>query len=82
MSKIYEITDVQKPERNKETGGYDYKLRLDAYYIKWKNKIFKYLPEGRSQEASWSLTANLSVHLEIFLRNLNALRYLYKNTGF
>lgn len=82
MSKIYEITESQKPTRNKDTGGYDYNLRLDAYYIKWKNKIFKYLPEGHSQEASWSLTASLSVHLDVFIRNLNALKYKYRGSNF
>lgn len=82
LSKIYEITESQKPVRNKENGGYDYNLRLDAYYIKWKNKIFKYLPEGHSQEASWSLTASLSVHLDVFLRNLSALKYKYRGSNF
>ena len=41
MSKRYEIVDLQTPTFNSSTGGYDYQLRLDAYYWKWKNKIFK-----------------------------------------
>ena len=44
LAKIYEIVDLQKPTYNTSTGGYDYELRLDAYYWKWKNKIFKYTP--------------------------------------
>ncbi len=77
LSKRYEITEIQKPTYNNNTGGYDYKLKLDAYYWKWKNKIFKYTPEHAGSEASWSLTAALDVQLGVFLRNLKALGYLF-----
>lgn len=82
LSKIYEITDMQKPTFNSSTGGYDYELKLDAYYWKWKNKIFKYTPEHAGYEASWSLTASLDVQLGVFLRNLKALGYTYRGTDF
>ena len=82
LAKIYEITDIQKPTYNTSTGGYDYELRLDAYYWKWKNKIFKYTPEQAGGEASWSLTAALDVQLGVFLRNLKALGYTYRGTDF
>lgn len=82
LSKIYEITDLQKPTFNSSTGGYDYELKLDAYYWKWKNKIFKYTPEHAGYEASWSLTASLDVQLGVFLRNLKALGYTYRGTDF
>lgn len=82
LAKIYEIVDLQKPIYNNSTGGYDYQLRLDAYYWKWKNKIFKYTPESAGSEASWSLTAALDVHLGIVLRNLKALGYTYRGTEF
>ena len=82
LAKIYEITDLQKPTYNTSTGGYDYELRLDAYYWKWKNKVFKYTPEHAGSEASWSLTAALDVQLGVFLRNLKALGYTYKGTDF
>lgn len=82
LAKIYEIVDLQKPTYNTSTGGYDYELRLDAYYWKWKNKIFKYTPEQAGSEASWSLTASLDVQLGVFLRNLKALGYTYKGTDF
>ena len=39
LSKVYEVTDLQKPSFNASTAGYDYELKLDAYYWKWKNKI-------------------------------------------
>ena len=55
---------------------------LDAYYWKWKNKIFKYTPETAGQEASWNLTAPLDVQAGIVLRNLKALGYTYKGQDF
>jgi hypothetical protein len=75
----FEVVDVYKPEYNTKTGGWDYELRLDAYYWKWKNKIFKFTPETGGSEASWSLTANLSTHMGIFIRNLTALGYTFNN---
>lgn len=82
MAKIYEITDIQKPTYNTSTGGYDYELQMNAYYWKWKNKIFKYTPEHAASEASWSLTAALDVQLGVFLRNLKALGYTYRGEDF
>ena len=78
---LFEVVDLYKPDYNKETGGYDYELRLDAWYYKFKNKIFKYTPETGGSEASWSLTASLSTHLGIYLRNLVALGYDYNGTA-
>lgn len=82
LAKIYEIVDLLKPTYNTSTGGYDYELRLDAYYWKWKNKIFKYTPEQAGSEASWSLTASLDVQLGVFLRNLKSLGYTYRGSDF
>jgi hypothetical protein len=82
LAKIYEITDIQKPTYNTSTGGYDYELQMNAYYWKWKNKIFKYTPEHAASEASWSLTAALDVQLGVFLRNLKALGYTYRGEDF
>ena len=79
---LFEVIELQKPTFNNNTGGYDYDLRLDAYYWKWKNKIFKFTPEVGGQEASWSLTASLDVHLGVFLRNLKALGYTYRGIEF
>lgn len=79
---LFEVCDLQKPAFNTNTAGYDYELRLDAYYWKWKNKIFKYTPEATGQEASWNLTAPLDVQAGIVLRNLKALGYKYKGQDF
>lgn len=79
---LFEVCNLQKPAFNANTAGYDYELQLDAYYWKWKNKIFKYTPETAGQEASWNLTASLDVQAGIVLRNLKALGYTYKGQDF
>lgn len=79
---LFELVDLYKPTLNDSTGAYDYELRLDAHYYKWKNKIFKFNPEVGGSEAGWKLTATLDVHLGVFLRNLSDLGYTYKGTPF
>ncbi|NDV83642.1 hypothetical protein D0T87_16860 [Bacteroides sp. 51] len=78
----YEVVDLSHPTYNTSTMGYDYELRLDAYYWKWKNKKFKFTPENGGQEASWSLTDTLSNQMSVFLRNLEALKYKYNGDAF
>lgn len=79
---IFELVDLYKPVYNSATGGYDYDLRLDAYYWKWKNKKFFYRPEDTGREAGWNLTATLDTHLNVFLDNLKALGYKYREEEF
>lgn len=79
---IFELVDLYKPDYNAETSGYDYDLRLDAYYWKWKNKKFFYTPEVGGREAGWSLTATLETHMRIFLKNLEQLGYKFREQAF
>lgn len=79
---LFELVDLYKPTFNNSTGGYDYELRLDAYYWKWKNKIFKFTPETAGQEASWNLTAPLDVQAGMVLGNLKALGYTFRGKDF
>lgn len=75
----YEVTSPYIPSYNESTGGYDYELRLEAEYRKWKNKIFQHRPQYGGLEASWSLTANkIDVFMQVFLSNLSARGYKYK----
>lgn len=69
----FELTELYSPKYNTETGGYDYDLRLDAYYIKWKNKVCKYVPESDASETSFHLTATIDVHLGVIVKTINAL---------
>lgn len=79
---IFELVDLYKPSYNTTTGAYDYELRLDAYYWKWKNKKFFYTPETTGREAGWNLTATLDTHLNVFLTNLKALGYKFRKEEF
>lgn len=79
---IFELVDLYKPSYNNETNGYDYELRLDAYYWKWKNKKTFYIPEMGRREASWSLTATLDTHMKVFLNNLKQLGYTFRDQPF
>lgn len=79
---LFELVDLYKPNYNESTAAYDYELRLDAYYWKWKNKKLKYSPESAAKETSFSLTATLDVHAGIVLRNLSALGYKYRGVDF
>lgn len=79
---IFELVDLYKPTYNTTTGAYDYELRLDAYYWKWKNKKFFYTPETTGREAAWNLTATLDTNLNVFLDNLKALGYKFREEEF
>ena len=81
----FELTDMVRPKFNENTSGYDYELQIDAQYWKWKNKRMKFQPDSGSPELAFSLTAGLSVHLNVFLSNLATLgttdsTYLYNGT--
>ncbi len=76
----FEIVDLVFPQYNTSTGGYDYELRLDAEYYKWKNKILFYDRQGGNREASWNLTRTPDAHLSIVVSNLKSLGYAY-NSG-
>ena len=79
---MFELVDLYKPVYNTNTGGYDYELKLDAYYWKWKNKKFFYNPGYGSREAGWNLTDTLKVHMNVFLKNLEVLGYKYHDKSF
>ena len=69
----FELTKPYRPKYNTQTSGFDYELQLDAYYIKWENKLCKYLPYSTSNEVSFHLTATADVHLAMIVRNINAI---------
>ena len=74
----FEVVEEQSPSFNATNEGYDYELKLEASYMKWRNKLFKYQPEViGGNEASFSLTAPLSMHMDIFLRCLKSWGYKY-----
>ena len=81
----FELTDLYEPEANTDEGGFTYSLRLDAYYMKWKNKIVKFIPSNQQSEMAFTLTRDLAGHMELFMSNLNYLgekdsNYLFNGT--
>ena len=79
--KRYELCELPSCKPNSSTGGYDYELRMDAYYWKWKNKIFKYFVNDSAKETTWAITATIDVVLAVLIRNLNEYRYKYYATN-
>lgn len=76
------LLEQQNPSYNASDGSYRYSLRMEKYYMAWKNKIFKFLPEDGNAEAAWGLTAELSVHMDVFLRNLVANGWSYGGAAY
>lgn len=66
----FEITEIQKPTYDTETGSYSYELQFNAECYKWGNKKYKYEPKNVRFEASWALTDTLANHIEVLIRNL------------
>ena len=77
----YELVKPYIPAYDTNTATYKYDLRLDAYYMKWANKICKYNPLNGGSELSFSLTASIGTHTAIILDNLSNLGYTYWATN-
>lgn len=69
----FEVVDLVAPTYNAVNAGYDYQLRLDAQYTKFKNKLLKYRPELSASELSFSLTSTIATHANVVKRNIDAL---------
>lgn len=79
---LFELTSAYFPKKNETTGGYDYEVQFDAYYMAWKNKLCKYRPKFGANETSFKLTSTVDVHMGIILDNLKALGFKYNNDDF
>lgn len=70
--KVYQVTEIQSPTYDSNTGGYQYELKLEAYYFAWKNRMYKYKSKyNNTLEASFNLTANLEEQVYTLVRCLN-----------
>lgn len=69
----FELCEPYQPAYNKATGGYDYELKLEAQYCKWRNKIMRFLPDAGGSETAWAVTLRPADHLRQIVRNVNAL---------
>ena len=78
----FELTSAYFPKYNNSTGGYDYEMQMDAYYMAWKNKLCKFRPQHGANETSFKLTTKVSGHLSVILSNLKALGSTYNGKDF
>lgn len=66
------VTEEQMPKYNVQTGGYDYSLRLDAAYMRWRNMLHCLTVNGKRMETSWHLTDSLNSQAQQIADNVNA----------
>lgn len=77
--KKYYVTEFQQPSYDANTGGYGYELKMNAYYLAWGLKMYKYSSlafDGNEssvalRELKFSLTANLLTQAQTLVRCLN-----------
>ena len=74
----FELVDGVKPKDDGSLG-YSYDLQMEAYYRKWKNKRMKYMPNSGSPEGTFTLTSNISTHVNVVVDNLKFLASLGKS---
>ena len=80
-TKLFVVDRNYYPTYNKETGGWDYSVQMNAFYYQWKNRVFMYNPSKGAAEASFSLTDTIEKHVELVISNLNG-KFDYKGTAF
>lgn len=77
--------EEQMPKFNQRTGGYDYSLRFDANYYRWRRYIFMLVANvyddneedyiDKRMEVEWNLTAPLATHAQQIVRNLSLIGF-------
>lgn len=78
--KVYQVTEIQSPTYDSNTGGYKYELKLEAYYFAWKNRMYKYKSEyNNTLEASFNLAADLTQQVDTLVRCLNGVEGMRYN---
>lgn len=65
------VTEEQMPKYNLTNGGYDYSLRFDKDYLRWRNYLNCLVSYNKRMETSWSLTDKLAVHAQQIADNVN-----------
>lgn len=86
------VTEEQMPRYEESTAGYRYELKMDAEYMKLKNKLFMLTYFNNTtgkrtrREATWNLTSKLSDHLDELINNIDVIAgnqhgYSYDVTG-
>lgn len=75
------VTEEQMPKYNTTTGGYDYELKMEAWYRAWGLKMMMLTAIDMAKdamfrkEAEWHLCAGLKEQMREFMCNLQCLGY-------
>lgn len=74
----FEVVNLPTPTKASKNIGYDYELRLDRPWYKFKNRIIFFRRGSvNGKEAKWSLTDTLQAHAGILTDNLANIGYTY-----
>ena len=74
----FEVVDLPTPTKASKDIGYEYELRLDRPWYKFKNRIIFFRRGSvNGKEAKWSLTDTLQAHAGILTDNLANIAYTY-----
>ena len=74
----FEVVDLPTPTKSSKDIGYEYELRLDRPWYKFKNRIIFFRRGSvNGMEAKWSLTDTLQAHAGILTDNLANIGYTY-----
>lgn len=74
----FEVVNLPTPTKASKDIGYDYELRLDRPWYKFKNRIIFFRRGSvNGKEAKWSLTDTLQAHAGILTDNLANIGYTY-----
>lgn len=74
----FEVVDLPKPTASSKDAGYDYELRLDRPWYKFKNRIiFFRIGSVNGMQAKWSNTDTLEAQASILTDNLSKIGYTY-----
>jgi hypothetical protein len=68
------VTENQSPTYNQDTGGYEYTLKMESYYMAWRLRIVKYKNPDKSikgLQTTFYYTANLQEQLALLVRLIN-----------
>lgn len=75
----FEIVTLPEPTASNKADGYEYELRMDRPWAKFKNRMI-YLQRGSvlGMESKWSLTDTIESHCRILTDNLTKCGFNYK----
>lgn len=74
LPKKYVICEPSFPVYNQANGGYDYNIRLDAWYYNWNRYKFSLNPQFGAIQTTFNYTQKLPEHLRLVFLQLKEIR--------